>query len=504
MIRSKGALLELQAVSKRFAGVVALSDVALEIHPGEIVALIGENGAGKSTLMKILGGVHQPTEGVILVDGKQSAIRSVNDALGFGIGFIHQELNVLDNVDVAGNIFLGREPVWGGPLRLIDEGKIHREAKKYLDRLGMRIPTGALLRDLPIAYQQMVEIAKALSSNTRILLMDEPTSSLTLSETERLLSLTKELRASGVSIIYISHRLSEVKEIADRVVALRDGRNAGGLSREEISHDAMVKLMVGRDLAYRQPQPAKETRPRLEIRGLRTQRYPKQEISFDIRAGEIVGFAGLVGAGRTEAAQAIFGADKPVAGTIRIDGQDLKITSPLDAIAHGIYLIPEDRRKTGLITSMPIRENTTLASMERYSTGGLIQFGAERTASERYCKEFRVKCSSIEQPVKNLSGGNQQKVILAKWLSLAPRLLIFDEPTRGIDVGAKAEIYDLMRKLAESGVAILMISSDMEEVLGESQRVVVMHEGAIAGSLDREHCTEQAIMNLAVGHHAQV
>src|SRR5437867_3362326 len=246
-------VLEMKEISKRFPGVVALNAVELDVHPGEIVALAGENGAGKSTLMKILGGVYQPDSGHLRIDGREAAIRSVSDAIGRGIGFIHQELNVLDNVDVAGNIFLGREPVWGGPLRLIDRPRIHREAKVYLDRLGMNIPTGTLVRELPIAYQQMVEIAKALSLKTRILLMDEPTSSLTLSETARLLALTKELRASGVSIIYISHRLSEVKEIADRVVALRDGRNAGGLTREEISHERMVKLMVGRDIAYRQP-----------------------------------------------------------------------------------------------------------------------------------------------------------------------------------------------------------------------------------------------------------
>jgi ribose transport system ATP-binding protein len=494
-------LLELRGVTKRFPGVLALSEVSLSIYPGEIVALIGENGAGKSTLLKTLGGVHQPDEGAIYIDGKPVTIRSVNDAMRHGIGFIHQELNVLDNVDVAGNIYLGREPVQGGPLRLIDRRKIHADAEKYMKRLGVHVSTQTLVGDLPIAYQQMVEIAKALSMDTRILLMDEPTSSLTLSETETLLKITQDLRAEGVSIIYISHRLSEVKQIADRVVALRDGKNAGGLKREEITHDHMVKLMVGRDLLYRHPAVCNACDPCIEVRNLRTQRYPKQSVSFTLRQGEIVGFAGLVGAGRSEVAQAIFGVDRPVGGEIVMNGKPLPLGAPRVAIRKGIYLVPEDRRRTGLVTPMTIRENITLPALGRYATGGLLRFRHEVTESERLSKELRVKCSSVEQRVATLSGGNQQKVVLAKWMALVPKLLIFDEPTRGIDVGAKAEIYDLMRKLAENGVAVMMISSDMEEVLGESQRVIVMHEGSIAGHLERAECSEEAIMKLAVGHH---
>jgi ribose transport system ATP-binding protein len=332
--------------------------------------------------------------------------------------------------------------------------------------------------------------------------MDEPTSSLTLSETETLLKISKDLRAQGVSIIYISHRLSEVKEIADRVVALRDGKNAGGLKREDIGHDQMVKLMVGRDLLYRHPAVCNACDPCIEVRGLRTQRYPGQTVSFTLRQGEIVGFAGLVGAGRSEVAQAIFGVDRAVGGEIVMNGKPLPGGSPRAAIREGIYLVPEDRRRTGLVTPMTIRENITLPALGRYASGGLLKFGKELTESVRLSKELRVKCSSVEQRVATLSGGNQQKVVLAKWLALEPKLLIFDEPTRGIDVGAKAEIYDLMRALAEKGVAVMMISSDMEEVLGESQRVIVMHEGSIAGQLDRAECSEEAIMRLAVGHHA--
>jgi len=492
----------MKGIGKRFPGVVALDSVDLEVYPGEVVALAGENGAGKSTLMKILGGVYQPDEGHIRIDGEEVMIRSVSDAISRGIGFIHQELNVLDNLNIGENVFLGREPLWGGPLKLVDRQKIHSQTEVYLKRLGLDVPSRTSLLKLSIAQQQMVEIAKTLSLNARILIMDEPTSSLTLTETERLLEVSKDLRSQGVSIIYISHRLGEIKELADRVVVLRDGRNAGQLAREEINHDAIVKLMVGRDLEHFYEPPSTTAQPSyIETRNLRTRRYPNQSVSFDIRKGEILGFAGLVGAGRSEVAQAIFGVDAPLEGNVTLDGVPLKSFSPQSAIAHGIYLIPEDRRKSGLILEVPIRENITLPALPRYASMGLIKREAENKVSKEMCAKLNVKAPSIEAKAQNLSGGNQQKVVLAKWLSLDPKVLIFDEPTRGIDVGAKAEIYQLMRQLAESGVAIMMISSDMEEVLGESDRVAVMHEGAITGILERDQCSEEAIMRLAVGRH---
>lgn len=494
------SILEMKGIGKRFPGVVALDAVALEVGPAEIVALAGENGAGKSTLMKILGGVYQPDAGTIRIDGKEVAIRSVSDALALGIGFIHQELNVLDNLDVAENVFLGREPLWAGPLKLVDRQKIHAETEIYLKRLGLDVSSKTPLRKLSIAQQQMVEIAKALSLNARILIMDEPTSSLTLNETDRLLQVTQELRAQGVSIIYISHRLGEINEIADRVVVLRDGRNAGALARDEISHDRIVKLMVGRDIENFYVPPKSAEHPRFaEVRNLRTRRYPQQSLSVDIRKGEVLGFAGLVGAGRSELAQALFGVDAPVGGTVLLDDQPVKISSPKDAIAHGIYLVPEDRRRNGLILELVIRENITLPALPKYCTAGLISRDAEQKVATEMSDKLNVKAPSIEVKAENLSGGNQQKVVLAKWLSLSPKLMIFDEPTRGIDVGAKAEIYQLMRNLAETGVAIMMISSDMEEVLGQSDRVAVMHEGAITGILEREQCNEEAVMQLAVG-----
>ena len=495
-----GPVLEMKGISKRFPGVVALDSVDLEVQPGEVVALAGENGAGKSTLMKILGGLHQPDSGQIRIDNQLVTIRSVADAISRGIGFIHQELNILDNLDVAGNVFLGREPVWGGPLRLIDRRKIHSQTNGYLERLGLNVPSETSLRDLSIAQQQMVEIAKALSLQARILIMDEPTSSLTLTETTRLLEVIKELRAQGVSIIYISHRLAEIVGLADRVVVLRDGRNAGALSRDDIEHDRIVRLMVGRELNHFYVHAEAERRPRVfQVRSLRTKRYPASAVSFDISEGEILGVAGLVGAGRSEVAQAIFGVDTPLEVTMLLDGQPLSIRSPRDAVRHGIYLIPEDRRQAGLILDAVIRENITLPALRRFASMGWIDGIRERAASSEICDRLGVRAPSIETKVANLSGGNQQKVVLAKWLSLDPKVLIFDEPTRGIDVGAKAEIYELMRSLAERGIAILMISSDMEEILRISTRVAVMHEGCMTGILNRTQCSEEAIMRLAVG-----
>jgi len=496
-------LLEMRGIGKRFPGVVALDAVDFHVNAGEIVALLGENGAGKSTLMKILGGLHQPDAGTIQVDGSPVTIHSVNDSIGLGIGFIHQELNVLDNLDVAANVFLGREPALGGalkPFRLIDRKKMNAETVIHLRRLGLDVSPDVSLSRLSIAQQQLVEIAKALSLNARLLIMDEPTSSLTLTETERLLEVVKDLRAHGVSVIYISHRLGEVSQIADRAVVLRDGRNAGTLAREEITHDRMVQLMVGRQLrhSYVSPPHAAED-VFFEVRDLETTRYPGRKISFALGKGEILGFAGLVGAGRSEMAQAIFGVDARLSGDVLVDGHEVKIESSRDAIRQGIYLVPEDRRQTGLIVENTIRENISLPALPSYAVRGLVNVERERAAAQIVSTRLNVKTGSIETLVKNLSGGNQQKVVLAKWLQLDPKVMIFDEPTRGIDVGAKAEIYELMRGLAANGVGVIVISSDMEEILGLSDRLAVMHEGRITGILDRESCTEENVMRLAVG-----
>jgi ribose transport system ATP-binding protein len=492
-------ILEVTGISKSFPGVKALESIHLDVGGGEIVALVGENGAGKSTLMKILAGIHQPDCGSLHIEGRPVAIRSPREAAQHGIAIIHQELELVETLDVAGNIFLGREFLWGGPARLIDAKRMRGEAGKVLARLGAPISPRMRVAELSLAHKQLVEIARALSLNAKILLMDEPTSSLTTAETDRLFNIVRELRDQGVSIIYISHRLGEVRQIADRVVVLRDGRNAGKLNGSEITHDGMIRLMVGRELKTSFQASASQARhSAFEIRKLRTTTYPRSEISFTAHSGEILGIAGLVGAGRSELARAIFGIDRPVAGSILAGGNLLKIRSAGDAIDAGIYLIPEDRRNLGLITSMTVRENITLPAMHRYAPAGWIRVSTEKMAATKACDALQVKTPSTETAVSSLSGGNQQKVVLGKWLSLSPKLLIFDEPTRGIDVGAKAEIYQLMRRLADQGVAIIMISSDMEEILGNSDRVAVMREGQITGILERAALSEEAIMRLAV------
>ncbi|MEK7780189.1 MAG: sugar ABC transporter ATP-binding protein [Verrucomicrobiota bacterium] len=495
---SSSPLLSLRGIGKRFPGVVALDNVSLEIGAGEVVALCGENGAGKSTLMKIVGGVYQPDDGEIVVAGAPVKINHVNDSMRLGVAFIHQELNVLDNLDVAANVYLGREPK--NALGLIDFKKIHADTEPFLKRLGLNISSRTTLEKLSIAEKQMVEIAKALSLNSRIIIMDEPTSSLTLQETDRLLELVLELKKQGVSIVYISHRLSEVEHIADRVVVLRDGKNAGGLNRADIKHDNIVSLMVGREIkgAYVGSNAAK-TPGYFKVRNARSSRYPGKSVEFDATRGEILGIAGLVGAGRSEIVKAMVGLDPHGSAEVTIGLERISINKPADAIGHGIYLVPEDRRGEGLVTAMTVRENTTLPSLEKYSTFNLINKDRERKVTDEQIKSLKIKTPHGEALVLNLSGGNQQKVVLGKWLSMSPKVMILDEPTRGIDVGAKAEIYRLMRELADGGGVILMISSDMEEVLNVSDRVTVMHEGRITGVLERADCNEENVMNLAVG-----
>jgi ribose transport system ATP-binding protein len=491
-------LLEMRGISKRFPGVVALDSVNLQVAPGEVVALVGENGAGKSTLMKILGGVHQPDAGEIKLDGQAIKVHGVNDAIRRGIAFIHQELNVLDNLDVAANVFLGREP--RNALGLIDRRTIDANTEPLIRRLGLQISTRTRLDKLSIAQQQMVEIAKALSLNARLIIMDEPTSSLTLTETKRLLELVCELAEQGVSIIYISHRLGEIDECADRVVVLRDGKNAGELTHDEATHDRLVNLMVGREIKsfYVQPEGQKAA-GFFKVRNVNSSLYPYKTVSFAAARGEILGFAGLVGAGRSEIAKAIVGLDVSPAKEVIMDGKSIPIITPRDAIDHGICLVPENRRTEGLIVEMSVRENVSLPSLTRFSRFGLIQGSRERDAAAQQVEALKVKTPSTETQVMNLSGGNQQKVILGKWLVREPRVLILDEPTRGIDVGAKAEIYRIMRTLARQGTVILMISSDMEEILNVSDRIAVMHEGEITGVLERSDCNEQNVMQLAIG-----
>lgn len=495
--RGESFLLEAIGVGKRFPGVRALHQVDLRLAGGEVLALIGENGAGKSTLMKILAGVQPPDSGEIRIDGKPVAIRSVQHALSLGIALIHQELNLAPNLPVGANIFLGREPRQGG---VIDERIIARKSRKFLDLVGLDADPRELVGGLTIGRQQMVEIAKALSVDARVLIMDEPTSSLSHQETESLFRVIGDLRSRGVSVIYISHRLGEVKKLADRVTVLRDGENAGEIAREEIRHDRMVRLMVGRDLSQfypHEPHAAGETA--LELRDLRTPVHPEHSLSFSVRAGEIVGVAGLVGAGRSEMFETIFGVRHAVAGACLVGGREVVIRSPRDAIRAGLALAPEDRKRQGLVLEMAVRENISLASLWRDQRHGLLNLARESEISREMIGKLRVKTPGDRQVVRYLSGGNQQKVVLGKWLAMRPKVLLLDEPTRGIDVGAKREIYGLMEELARQGVAILFISSEMEEILGMSDRALVMHEGALTGELSRDQLSEEAIMRLATG-----
>jgi ribose transport system ATP-binding protein len=447
--------------------------------------------------------VQPPDEGEILLDGAFVTIDSTREALSLGIALIHQELNLATNLSVGANVFLGREPLRRG---LIDDARINEESRKYLEMVGLDIDPTTLLGDLTIGRQQMVEIAKALSVNARVLIMDEPTSSLSQIETESLFQVIKELRTRGVSIIYISHRLGEVEELSNHVTVLRDGENAGELTCEEINHDAMVRLMVGRDLSGHFAKGQREIGDTvLEVRDLRTPAYPQHALSFSLKAGEIVGVAGLVGAGRTEMLETLFGVTPAVGGTIRIVGDETIVASPLTAIRVGMALAPEDRKQQGLVIDMSVRENMSLAVLRRDKRkGGFLDFAKESDISQEMIKSMRVKTPSDDQVVRYLSGGNQQKVVLGKWLAMKPKLLLLDEPTRGIDVGAKREIYVLMEELAKSGVAILFVSSELEEVLGMADRAIVMHEGRITGELSRDELTEETIMQLATGREKAV
>jgi ribose transport system ATP-binding protein len=495
-------LLELVSVGKSYPGVRALDGVSVRVDRGEVLALIGENGAGKSTLMKILGGVVEPSEGVIRIDGVERASLTVADAMAAGIAFVHQELNLFDNLDVAANVMIGREPVLAGPLRLIDRTALERKVTPLLRSLGVDFEAHTPLAELSLAQRQLVEIVKALSLEARVVIMDEPTSSLTVSETARLLKVIAELKAAGVSVIFISHRLNEVEQCADRVVVLRDGAVVGELARGEIAHDAMIRMMIGRDLKslYIPPKNAPGT-PVLDIVGLRTSTYAQHTIDLSLRSGEILGMAGLVGAGRTEVACAVFGVDPSGGGELRLDGRKIAVRAPRDAIDRGIFLVPEDRKRAGLVLDQSVNDNVSLANLAAFARGMLIRTGDERRNAEERCKALNIRTPSIDTIASTLSGGNQQKVVLAKWLSMKPKVVIFDEPTRGIDVGSKSEIYALMRGLADAGVAILMISSDMEEVIGVSDRIVVMREGRIAGFLARHEFSEESVMRLAVGRH---
>lgn len=499
-LQMAGPFFRLTDISKSFAGVQALRNVSFSVSRGEVVGLVGENGAGKSTLMKIMGGVTEPTAGKIEIDGFRRDSLTVQQSMAAGIAFVHQELNLFENLDVASNVFIGREPLRGGLLRLVDRKRLYSNVRPLLKRLGVDFKPDTMVSDMSIAQRQLLEIAKALSLNSRLVIMDEPTSSLTLIETDRLLNVVAGLKASGVSVIFISHRLNELTQCADRVVVLRDGQVVGELEKSKISHGAMIRLMIGRDLKSLYVSPAvKPGNNVLEIKAIRTKTYPNREVSLGVRRGEILGLAGLVGAGRTELARAVFGIDQPLGGSISLNGDIIQIGNPRQAILNGIFLVPEDRKRCGLLLDISIAENIALPNMEACASHGLVNDGVVAANAERQKERLHIRAPSVDQAGGSLSGGNQQKVVLAKWLAMNPRVLICDEPTRGVDVGAKSELYEMLRALADAGVAILMISSDMEEVIGVSDRIAVMHEGVISGFLERKEFSEHNVLRLAVG-----
>jgi ribose transport system ATP-binding protein len=490
--------LEMNNIIKTYPGVRALDNVSFDVAKGEVHALVGENGAGKSTLMKILAGAQSMDSGEILINGEQVHVTTPQKAMELGVSIIYQEFNLVPYLNAAENIYLGREPKATVP-GFIDFGKMYADSQAVIDQLGVDLNVRTPVNNLSIAQQQMIEIAKATSRNSMIIAMDEPSATLTEHEMHALFDLIRSLKAKGVSIIYISHRLEEIFEIADRVTVFRDGKYVGTKPIAETDRDDLIKMMVGRELTDVIPKvPAEIKGPALEVRNL-TRKGVIEDINFTVHQGEILGLAGLVGAGRTEVARAIFGADTIDAGEIWLDGKQIKVRSPKDAIRQGIGLVTEDRKALGLILGMVVRENISLANLDALTKLGFVNRGAEKKISMQYIEDLMIKTPSCEQQVQNLSGGNQQKVVLAKWLFTQSKVLIFDEPTRGIDVGAKTEIYHLMNRLAASGAAIIMISSELPEIMGMSDRILVMHEGHIAGELSRADATQEKIMQLATG-----
>jgi len=494
---TESPVLEMRHIGKRFPGVVALDDVDFELRRGEVHVLLGENGAGKSTLMKILSGAYPKNAGNIILDSAEVEIRNPKHAQTLGISTIYQEFNLIPHLSVGENIFLGREPAHLPGV--IDQRAMFQAARRALSDLGLALNPRKLVKELRVAEQQMVEVAKALSLDARILIMDEPTAALTEHEIVELFATIRRLKDKGVSIVYISHRLEELFEIGDRVTVLRDGRSVGTYGVREMSKAELIRLMVNRELTELFPKEKAPMGPEvLRVEGLTTQGGLK-DITFALHKGEVLGIAGLLGAGRTELARAIFGLDKISSGGIYINGTLRKIGSPRSAINAGIGFLTEDRKSQGLVLPLSVERNLCLSSLDKFSKWGVMDTRQEKRAAGRYVTELRIKTPSLDQKVIFLSGGNQQKVVLSKWLCSQAEIFIFDEPTRGVDVGAKAEIYQLMNRLTASGVAIIMISSEMLEVLGMSDRILVMRGGQITGEFSADEATQERILQCALG-----
>ncbi|HCD45589.1 MAG TPA: D-xylose ABC transporter ATP-binding protein [Lachnoclostridium sp.] len=489
-------MLRMKGIDKSFPGVHALDHVDLEVKSGEVHALMGENGAGKSTLMKILTGIYSKDSGTIEFEGKEMEFTTPKEAQDTGIAIVHQELNMMNHLTVAQNIFIGREMMKGG---LIDDSQLNREARKLFDKLNIDINPAEIMGNLTVGRQQMCEIAKAISREVKLIVFDEPSAALTEAEIEELFKIIRDLRAKGLGIVYISHRMDEIKVITDRVTIMRDGSYVGTLVTRDCSKDDIINMMVGR-VIYETPKQVSnvpEDAPVvLKVENLNAGRLVK-DVSFELRKGEILGFSGLMGAGRTETARVIFGADRKESGDIFINGKKAEIKTTEDAVKHGIGYLSEDRKRFGLVIQKTVAENATMASLPDFTQGLFIEKEKEQREAEQYVKTLNIKTPSVNQLVMNLSGGNQQKVVIAKWLIKNCDILIFDEPTRGIDVGAKSEIYHLMNELVKQGKSIIMISSEMTEILRMSDRVIVMCEGRITGELPIEEVTQERIMTAA-------
>lgn len=495
-LTTTAAALHMRGIGKSFPGIRALADVDLEVRAGEVHAVVGENGAGKSTLMKVLAGIYQPDEGTIEFDGVPVRLSSPIDARRCGVGMVYQELNLVPDLTVAENIGLGRMPSRAG---LVNARALHDQAHRVLAELDARIDPSDIVGSLTVSQQQLVEIAKAYASEGKVIVLDEPTSSLSEHEAQSLFRAVRRMRDAGASVIYISHRLREVLELADRVTVLRDGRHIETRTVEGMTPTDMIRSMVGRDLADvfpKQEVPLGDVV--LEVSGL-TRAGAFEDISFTARAGEIVGLAGLVGAGRTEVARAVFGLDPRDGGSIRVQGREVSISNPRDGIAAGIGYVPEDRKRDGIVQQLSIRDNITLSALSRISRVGWVSTRRGTLLAREQAQELGVSPPVVDRAVTTLSGGNQQKVVLAKWLATGPRVLILDEPTRGVDVGAKADIHSIIGELAAAGVAIVLISSELPEILAVSDRVYVLHEGRLTAELERSELSEHSVMHAATG-----
>lgn len=490
------ALLEMKGISKRFLGVRALKGVDFELRRGEVHALVGENGAGKSTLMKVLTGIYQPDDGEIFFEGKPYAVKNIGEAQALGIAMIHQELNMMNDLTVAQNVFIGREIKKGFWLK---DAEMVKETQKIFDRIGIKIDPKMQLGRLTVGKQQMVEIAKAVSRDCKLLILDEPTAALTQTEIEELFRIMEDLKAKGIGMIYISHRMDEINRISDRITVMRDGEYVGTVDTASVTKDDVINMMIGR-VVYEDPKTHSEVPDDaeivLEVKHL-SSGNAFNDVSFTLRRGEILGFSGLMGAGRTEVARAIFGADPHDGGEIFVNGKRVNIKTPEDAVKLGIGYLSEDRKRYGLLLDKSITENSALASIDKYTKGIFINDRRAKAEAKEENLKLRTKTPSMDQLLKNLSGGNQQKVIIARWLIRNSDILIFDEPTRGIDVGAKSEIYTLMNQLTKQGKSIIMISSELVEILRMSDRVLVMCEGKKTGELDISEANQENIMRLA-------